>query len=176
MKQIRIVGSTALQRIIFRCILTSHYTLWTHTSMPYYTDDIIGYPLLADADTGIWPHAAPRYHARPKAKRGIAVLSVDKFPYPRQQTGGNEFIPCSNVWNLFKVLKSCFELKPISIAQRNIYVEQPATDWYCDVTRWHTAIVTSDMMSCTSTWHDDAFIRFTPGVETHRKTTQSINI
>ena len=113
--------------------------------------DIISYPLFADADTGIYPHAAPRYHARPKAKRGIAVLSVDKFPYPRMQTGGNEFIPCSIVWNLFKVSKSCFEVKPISIAQRNIYEEQPATDWYCDVTRWHTAIVTSDMMSCTST-------------------------
>ena len=110
--------------------------------MPYYTDDIISYPLFADADTGIYPHAAPRYHARPKAKRGIAVLSVDKFPYPRQPTGGNEFIPCSNVWNLFKVLKSCFEVKPISIAQRNIYEEQPAivvlwrhtvAHCYCDV-------------------------------------------
>ena len=45
--------------------------------------DIISYPLFADADTGIYPHAASQYHARPKAKRGIAMLSVDKFPYPR---------------------------------------------------------------------------------------------
>ena len=58
--------------------------------------DIISYPLFADADTGIYPHAASQYHARPKAKRGIAMLSVDKFPYPRKQTRGNEFIPCSN--------------------------------------------------------------------------------
>ena len=34
--------------------------------------DIISYPLFADADTGIYPHAASQYHARPKAKRGIA--------------------------------------------------------------------------------------------------------
>ena len=65
--------------------------------------DIISYPLFADADTGIYPHAASQYHARPKAKRGIAMLSVDKFPYPRKQTRGNEFIPCSN--NICDILK-----------------------------------------------------------------------
>ena len=58
--------------------------------------EIISYPLFADADTGIYPHAALQYHARPKARRGIAMLSVDRFPYPRKQTRGNEFIPCSN--------------------------------------------------------------------------------
>ena len=63
----------------------------------------ISYPLFADADTGIYPHAALQYHARPKAKRGIAMLSVDKFPYPRKQTRGNEFIPCSN--NICDILK-----------------------------------------------------------------------
>ena len=57
---------------------------------------IISYPLSADADTGIYPHAASQYHARPNAKRGIAMLSVDKFSYPRKQTRGNEFIPCLN--------------------------------------------------------------------------------
>ena len=65
--------------------------------------NIISYPLFADADTGIYPHAASQYHARPKAKRGIAMLSVDKFPYPRKQTRGNEFIPCSN--NICVILK-----------------------------------------------------------------------
>ena len=64
---------------------------------------IISYPLFADADTGIYPHLASQYHARPKAKRGIAMLSVDKFPYPRKQTRGNEFIPCSN--NICDILK-----------------------------------------------------------------------
>ena len=58
--------------------------------------DIISYLLFADADTGIYPHAASQYHARPKAKRGIAMLSVNKFPYPRKQTRCNEFILC---WN-----------------------------------------------------------------------------
>ena len=45
---------------------------------------IISYPLFADADTGIYPHAASQYHARPMAKRGIAMLSVDKFPDTRK--------------------------------------------------------------------------------------------
>ena len=58
--------------------------------------DLINYPLFADADTGIYPHAASQYHARPSTTRGIAMLSVDKFPYPQKQTRGNEFIPCSN--------------------------------------------------------------------------------
>ena len=65
--------------------------------------EIISYPLFADADTGIYPHAASQYHARPKAKRGIAMLSVEKFPYPRKQTRDNEFIPCSN--NICDILK-----------------------------------------------------------------------
>ena len=71
-------------------------------SLLTYSDNI-SYPLLADADTGIYPHAASQYHAGPKAKRGIAMLSVDKFPYPRKQTRGNEFIPCSN--NICDILK-----------------------------------------------------------------------
>ena len=52
------------------------------------------YPCFADVDMGIYPHAASQYHARPKANRGIAILSVDKFLYPRKHTRGNEFIPC----------------------------------------------------------------------------------
>ena len=71
--------------------------------------EIISYPLFASADTGIYPHAASQYHARPKAKRGIAMLSVDKFPYPRKQTRGNEFIPCSN--NICDILKRFHSFK-----------------------------------------------------------------
>ena len=71
------------------------------------SDDIISYPLLANAGTGIYPHAARRYHTQPTAQNGIAVLNVDTFLYPQKQTGGNEFIPCWNVWNRFDVLKSC---------------------------------------------------------------------
>ena len=71
----------------------------------YWLFDIISYPLFADADMGIYPHAASQYHARPKTKRSIAMLSVDKLPYPRKQTRGNEFIPCSN--NICHILK-CF--------------------------------------------------------------------
>ena len=71
--------------------------------------DIIRYPLFADMDTGIYPHAASQYHTRPKAKRGIAMLSVEKFPYPRKQTRGNEFIPCSN--NTCDILKRFHSFK-----------------------------------------------------------------
>ena len=49
---------------------------------------IISYPLFAGADTGIYPHAALQYHARPKAKRGIAMLSVDKFPVSAEANKG----------------------------------------------------------------------------------------
>ena len=51
-------------------------------------------PLFASVNTGIYPHAALQYHARPKAKCGITMLSVDKFPYTRKQAKGNEFILC----------------------------------------------------------------------------------
>ena len=75
----------------------------------------ISYPLFADADTGIYPHAASQYHARPKAKRGIAMLSVDKFPYPRKQTRGNEFIPCSdNICDILKRFRS-FKIPAITL-------------------------------------------------------------
>ena len=69
----------------------------------YNTFNIISYPLFADAETGIYPHTASQYHAQPKAKRGIAMLSVNKFPYPRKPTRGNEFIPCSN--NICHIVK-----------------------------------------------------------------------
>ena len=49
----------------------------------------IRYPLFASADKGIYPHLASQYHAWPLAARGIVMLSVDKFPIPRQQTRGN---------------------------------------------------------------------------------------
>ena len=75
----------------------------------------ISYPLFVSADTVIYPHAASQYHARPKAKRGIAMLSVDKFPYPRKQTRGNEFIPCSNnVCDILKLFHS-FKIPVISL-------------------------------------------------------------
>ena len=75
----------------------------------YQKRDIISYPLFADADTRIYPHAASQYHARPKAKRGIAMLSVNKFPYLRKQTRGNEFIPCSS--NICHILKRFHSFK-----------------------------------------------------------------
>ena len=57
---------------------------------------IISHPLFASGVTGIYPNAASQYHARPKAKRGIVMLSMDKVPFPRKQTRGNYFIPCLN--------------------------------------------------------------------------------
>ena len=81
--------------------------LWVHNMIYFYLTIAvlytISYPLFADADTGIYPHAASQCHPRSKAKCGIAMLSVDKFPYSRKQTRGNEFIPCSN--NICDILK-----------------------------------------------------------------------
>ena len=71
--------------------------------------DFISYPLFADVDTVIYPHPALQYHVRPKAKCGIVMLSVDKFPYPWKQTRGNEFIPCSN--NICDILKHFHSFK-----------------------------------------------------------------
>ena len=80
-----------------------------------FQENTISYPLFADADTGIYPHAVSQYHARPKAKRGIAMLSVDKFPYPRKQTRGNEFIPCSdNICDILKRFRS-FKIPAITL-------------------------------------------------------------
>ena len=75
--------------------------------------DTISYPLFADVDMWIYPHAASQYHTRPKAKLGIAMLSVNKFPYPRKQTRGNEFIPCSN--NICDILKCFYSFKRSAI-------------------------------------------------------------
>ena len=98
-----IVLSGLIWPIFIRVALGQSILYWFPSANEETLMDIISYPLFADADTGIYPHAASQYHARPKAKRGIAMLSVDKFPYPRKQTRGNEFIPCSN--NICDILK-----------------------------------------------------------------------
>ena len=49
-------------------------------------------------------------HTRPKAKRDIAMLSVDKFPYPRNRTRDNEFHPCSK--DACHILKCFHNFKP----------------------------------------------------------------
>ena len=70
----------------------------------------ISYPLFGDADTGIYPHAASQYYAWPKAKRGIAMLTVDKFPYLRKQTGVTNLSHAQTIfvtfWNVSAALKS----------------------------------------------------------------------
>ena len=49
----------------------------------------IRFSLFASANTGICQHLASRYHAWHSAARGIAMLRVDEFPYPRKQAWGN---------------------------------------------------------------------------------------
>ena len=106
----------------------SYFSYWVFegsllSSLPFCGSimDTISYPLFADADTGIYLHAASQYHARPKAKRGIAMLSVDKFPYPRKQTRGNVFILCSN--NICDILKRLHSFKITAITL--IWPESP---------------------------------------------------
>ena len=76
----------------------------------HFLQDIISYPLFADADTGIYPHAASQNHARPKAKRGIAMLSVDQFLYPGKQTRVMNLSHAQTMfvkfWNVSTALKS----------------------------------------------------------------------
>ena len=99
----------------------------------------ISYPLFADAGTGIYPHAASQYHARPKAKCGIVMLSVDKSTYPCQQTKDNEFIPCSNdVYHVSAALK--LQLSPLFCQNHRINDRISAArkvvgdrDCHCDV-------------------------------------------
>ena len=82
-------------------------------------------------DMEIYPHAASQYHTRPKAKRGIAMLSVDKFQYPRKQTRGNEFIPCSN--NICYILKCCgsFKIPAIILIWPKSPYKHSVTRSYC---------------------------------------------
>ena len=82
-------------------ILYAHCWLWF--LIGYQPWRIISSPLFADADTGIYPQGASPYHARPKVKRGMAMPSVDEFPYPRRKTRGNKFIPSSN--DVSKIMK-----------------------------------------------------------------------
>ena len=68
-------------------------------------------PVFADADAGIYPQAASQYHARPKAKRGNAMLSVDKLA----NLSHNELIPCSNsICDIVKRFRS-FKIPAITL-------------------------------------------------------------
>ena len=93
---------------MWHTISCCNWPLYNETRLYFlWPTNTISYPLFADVNTWIYPHAGSQYHPRPKAKRGIAMLSVDKFPYPRTQTRGNEFIPCSkNIWHILKRLRS----------------------------------------------------------------------
>ena len=73
------------------------------------TQDIISSPLLVDADTGF----ATRSIAIPRAAESQAILNVDKFPYTRKQTNGNESIPCPR--DVYRMLERfhCFQSKVI---------------------------------------------------------------
>ena len=51
--------------------------------------DAISYLLFAGGDTWIFTHLASQYHARPKAMRAIAMLSLNEFLYLQKQTKGN---------------------------------------------------------------------------------------
>ena len=122
----------------------------------------ISYPLFADADMGIYPHAASQYHTRRKAKPGIAMLSVDKFPYLRKQTKGNEFIPCSN--DVCHILKHFHSFKTPAIpfilpksSYNSVLLSRIAAARKVDGGRDHLmiAIVTSSLTflsRCISCW------------------------
>ena len=59
------------------------------------------------------------------------MLSVDKFPYPRKQTRGNEFIPCSN--NICDTLKRfrSFKIPIITLIWPKSSYKHSVTRSYC---------------------------------------------
>ena len=59
----------------------------------YHSKNIISHPLFIDVDMGIYPHIAISRVAESHA--WYAMLSVDKFQYPRKQTRVNKLIPWS---------------------------------------------------------------------------------
>ena len=110
--------------------------------------DSIRHPLFADADTEIYPHLASQYHARPKAKRGIAMLSVDKFPYPRKQTRGNKFIPCLNNVCHILILKHFHSFKILAI----LFIWSQSS-YQHSVTWSHRTVKESGRRSWLPLWH-----------------------
>ena len=105
---------------------------------------IISYSLFAD-DMGIYPHGTSQRHARPKAKRGIAMLSVDRFQYLQKQTRGSEFIPCSNdVCHILKRFHS-FKIPDISVIWHKSSCKS-------SVTRSHRSVKESGRRSWSSLW------------------------
>ena len=92
-------------------------------------------------DTGFYPHLAPQYHAWPPTARGIAMLRVDKFPYPQKQTRGHwEYIYCSETMQVAYWLYSIMNL-----LLWNSFCHPPQTlvmSYHCKWTHRHTSILT----------------------------------
>ena len=84
--------------------------------------------------------------ARPKAKRGIAMLSVDRFQYLQKQTRGGEFISCSNdVCHILKRFHS-FKIPDISVIWHKSSCKS-------SVTRSHRSVKESGRRTWSSLWH-----------------------
>ena len=134
----------------FKCIPQACFTGTSHWEdcplCQWRQQNIISYPLFASADTGIFPHAASQYDAWPKAKRGIAMLSVDKFLYPQKQTRCNKFIPC---WNDACHILKCF----CSFKIQAILFIWPQS-WYEQSVTWsHHTSKESGWWSWSPLWH-----------------------
>ena len=143
-------------------LLLGNYTTDGRT-ISHHDGDIISYPLFTDADTRIYPHAASQYHARPKAKRGIAMISVDKFPYPWKQTRGNEFIPCSsNICDILKRFHS-FKIQAITLLW-------PKSPYKYSVTRPYRSGKESGRWSESPLWHHQwhSFVFISPADDANR--------
>ena len=73
--------------------------------------NIISYPLFADADTGIYPHAASQYHAWPKAKRGIAMLSTRLYRSGKESGQRSESPLWRHQWRSFVFISHADDVK-----------------------------------------------------------------
>ena len=63
-------------------------TFYNVTNIVWAWDKFLS-PLLASAETGIYPHLASQYHTWPSAAHGIVMLRVDKLLCSQKQTRGN---------------------------------------------------------------------------------------
>ena len=126
MKCIAMVTTLTLLVIFQQYPLSLHHLPWDNYTIALVLakqpTDIISYPSFADADMGIYP---------PAAKRGVTILSVDKFPYPWKQARGNKFIPCSNnICDILKCFRS-FKIPAITLIWPKSPYKHSVTRSYC---------------------------------------------
>ena len=110
--------------------------------------DTISYPLFADMDMGIYSRTTLQYHVWLKAKNGIAMLSMEKFPYPQKQSRGNEFISWTN--NHSHILKCFHSFKTqLSLLSGSSYKQSVTRSLHSSKEKWTAVVIAISTSSVT---------------------------